>query len=189
MENYLEKNYQKLFFKIHKNLLLFVNKRIKASINLNDLSDWGKYENFMIDIAILRNHLFENKYLIDQFIEANPADFISQELSITKYWKNTIIGDFVLLKHLKYQSIFLDTKRDKIYGVKGLMEGIDALIPTYQLPMFVNTALIPFSGRIVYDGILQASNIVIGNSYIDSFMADYNRIKKKNGIITYFANE
>ena len=114
MENYLEKNYQKLFFKIHKNLLLFVNKRIKASINLNDLSDWGKYENFMIDIAILRNHLFENKYLIDQFIEANPADFISQELSITKYWKNTIIGDFVLLKHLKYQSIFLDTKRDKI---------------------------------------------------------------------------
>jgi hypothetical protein len=186
MPNFLNEKDQKLFFKIHKNLLLFVNKKIKSSKKFKDLSDWGKYANFMSDAIVLRNHLFRNKDIIDQFIEANPANFDEQELSITKHWKGAIIGKFILLKHLKNHSIFLNTERNKakVYAVLGLMGSIDEVAPKYQLPIFVDTVLIPFSGRIVYDGILQGYNVIIGNGYTRSFMEDYKLAKEEGGIIT-----
>lgn len=183
MQNYLEPKDQKLFFKIHKNLLLFVNQKIKSSANFNDLSDWGNYKDFVDDIIFLRNHLFKNKDLIDQFIAANPANFNDEELAITKNWKSAIIGDFILFKHLKNCSIFLGGEGKKAYGVIGLMGNIDEVLPKDRLPSPVSTAIMPFSGRIIYDGLFEAWNAVLGNGYIRSFTDDYNRIKKGSGII------
>lgn len=186
MPNLLNEKDQKLFFKIHKNLLLFVNRKIKSSKKFKDLSDWGEYADFMSDAIVLRDHLFRNKDIIDQFIQVNPANFDEQELSITKHWKSAIIGKFILLKHLKNHSIFLNTEHNKanVYAVLGLMGSIDEIAPKYQLPIFVDTALIPFSGIIVYDGILQGYNVIIGNGYTKSFMEDYKLIKKEGGILT-----
>jgi hypothetical protein len=182
MLNFLNEKDQKLFYKIHKNLLLFVNQKTKLSKKFKGLSDWGEYANFANDITALRDHLFKQRELIDEFMEANPAGLDEQELSVTKNWKNAVTGNFVILKHLKNHSIFLNKKN--AYGVIGLMESIEEIIPKYYLPIFVDTVLIPFSGKIVYDGLFQTSNVIMGNGYIKSFTEDYNSIKKAGGIIT-----
>ena len=182
MQNSLNENDQKLFYKIHKNLLLFVNQKTNLSKKFKSLNDWGKYANFTDDVTVLRDCLFKQRGFINHFIEENPASFSEQELLVTKNWKNAIKGNFVILKHLKNHSIFLNDKH--AYGVIGLMEGIDEIIPKYHLPIFVETALIGFSGRIVYDGLFRTSNVIMGNGYIRSFTEDYNSIKKEGGIIT-----
>ncbi len=182
MLNFLNEKDQKLFYKIHKNLLLFVNQKTKFSKKFKGLSDWGEYANFADDATALRDRLFKKREFIDQFIEANPANFNEQELSVTNNWKSAVTGNFVILKHLKNHSIFLDEKH--AYGVIGLMSSIDEIIPKYCLPIFVETVLIPFSGKIVYDGLFRTSNVIMGNGYIKSFTEDYNSIKKEGGIIT-----
>ena len=138
----------------------------------------------MDDAGKLRDHLFYNKKIIDQFIKENPAKFSEQELEITKNWKKAVIGNFLLLKHLKNYSIFLDGDSDKVYGASGLMNAIEDIVPKYELPKYVGVALIPFAGKIVYDGVIMANGVMFGNNYIRSFTEDYNRIKKDFGIIT-----
>lgn len=89
MPHYLNQSEYDLFFKIHKNILLFTNKTTKISKKFKKLDDWGEYSNFMNDACKLRNHLFNNKNLIDQFIKENPASFNPEELEVTKNWKKT----------------------------------------------------------------------------------------------------
>ena len=184
MKNYLNKKNQKLFFKIHKNLLLFTNQYTQLSKKFQTLDDWGKYEGFLEDACNLRNHLFNNKTILEKFLNLNPANLNKEELLLAQYWENAIIKDFIIIKYLKNYSVFLDSETDKLYGVLGLMGSIEDVVPKYHLPIFIHTVLIPFFDNIVYDGILQASNIAFGNNYIKSFKTDYNRIKQEFGIIT-----
>ena len=46
------------------------------------------------------------------------------------------------------------------------------------------TILLPFRGRIVYDGMLSGDNLIIGSNMTRELNDAYNAAKKKHGIIT-----
>ena len=105
-----------------------------------------------------------------------------EELEITKNWKKAITGNFIILKHLKKHSIFLHNESNQIYAIIGLMQPIEEIAPKECLPVLVGTALIPFQGKIVYDGVLSGGN-VIGNNYRREFNEKYMNDKKAKKII------
>ena len=183
MTNCLNQYEYDLFFKIHKNILLFANKIGKISKEFKRLEDWGEYDDFRNDACKLRNYLFDNKNLVDDFIEKNPASFNKEELDITSNWKKTITGSFIILKHLKKYSIFLHNESSKIYAIIGLMQSIEDITPKGCLPVLVGAALIPFQGKIVYDGVLSGGDLIIGNNYRREFNAIYMEDKKAKRII------
>ncbi len=183
MTNYLNQFEYDLFFKIHKNILLFANKIAKISKKFKKLDDWGEYSNFSNDACKLRNYLFDNKELIDRFIEKNPADLNQEELEITKNWKKAINDNFIIIKHLKKHSIFLHNKSSQFYAIIGLMQPIEEVASKECLPILVGAALIPFQGKIVYDGILSGGNVIIGNNYRREFNEKYMEDKRAKKII------
>ena len=52
--------------------------------------------------------------------------------------------------------------KDKTYMIKGLNANIDEIIGYEELPKFITTAIIPFKGKLVYDGIISSFAISAG---------------------------
>ncbi len=122
--------------------------------------------------------------IIDSFASENPFNFNDEELGIIKSWKNFVKGRFLIVAHLKKYSVFMITEGEqKVYGVLGLYDEIEDIMPPL-MPMFVETTLLPFNGRIVYCGFMGAYNIHIGGNMRRSIQAEYQQSKRRFGVIT-----
>lgn len=140
----------------------------------------------MEDKVEVRDYIFTHPELIDQFVQNNPAKFAPEELAIVAGWKNFIHGDFFIERLLKKYSIFIDDK-DNVYGVLGLTEGLNEIIDKRRLPLRVNAVLLPFKGRIVYDGLFRWYNIYFGSGIKSSLKQTYLIAKDNNAIIETLA--
>jgi hypothetical protein len=136
----------------------------------------------MQDKVEVRNYLFSHTELIDQFIKANPAKLNKAELAIVATWKNSIHGAFIIERFLKKYSVFIDSK-DRVYAVLGLKDDLSERIDKRSLPVRVQTALMPFKGQIVYDGLLGFYNLSFGSGLRSHFKALYLTAKDNNAII------
>jgi hypothetical protein len=132
----------------------------------------------------LYGKLFSNLELIDSSAAENPFNFNHEELGIIKSWKNCVEDRFLIVSHLKEYSVFMTTgEEQKVYGVLGLYDEIEAMLPPI-MPLFTKTILLPFKGRIVHCGILISSNIHIGSNMRRSIQSEYQQAKRRFGIIT-----
>jgi hypothetical protein len=86
--------------------------------------------------------------------------------------------------HLKDYSVFMTTGKDqKAYGVLGLTDKIEDVVPPL-MPLYLETILFPFKGRIVYCGLMNTYNIHIGSNMRRGIQAEYQQAKRKFGVIT-----
>lgn len=69
----------------------------------------------------VRAALYSNIIIIDTYIEENPQK-----------WKKFVQGDFHIERYLKRCAMFIEN--DTVYGVLGLHESFDEMIPQYRLP-------------------------------------------------------
>ncbi|MEO0768362.1 MAG: hypothetical protein AAFY72_02855 [Cyanobacteria bacterium J06649_4] len=129
----------------------------------------------------VRDHLFSHLELIDQFIRENPNSLEKEELAIVSGWKNFIKGDFYIERFLKKHSIFISDS-DDVYAVLGLTDAPSEFIDKRDLPIRIKTILLPFKGKIVYDGFLRFYNIYFGSG-IRSELKQVYLIAKDNGAI------
>jgi hypothetical protein len=128
--------------------------------------------------------LFKNLELIDSFISENPFNFDSEELGIIESWKNHIKDRFLLVTHLKKYSVFMTTGKDqKVYGVIGIFGKVEGVVPPF-MPQFVETTLLPFKGQIIFCGLFRFYNIRIGSGMRGGIQAEYQKAKRRYGIIT-----
>jgi len=141
---------------------------------LEDLEDVGK----------VRNALWSDDALIDEFVSNNPSGLSLSDLELAKSWKHRVGGVFIVERHLKKHSIFIG-EDDKVYGVEGLVTPLPVLIP--NVPTFLKTFLIPFEDRIIYDGLVNSYPITFGRNSRGGFKDTYVRAKKANQIIDSFA--
>ena len=74
-------------------------------------------------------------------------------------------------------------QEDKVYGVLGLSQSIDELTYNRNLPIYVNAVLLPFKGKIIYDGLLEFQNISFGGGIKRRLKETYMRAKQGNRII------
>jgi hypothetical protein len=86
-----------------------------------------------------------------------------------------------VLKYLKSYAIFLG--ESYVYGVVSVTEPFSWFLGN-SLPVMVETVLLPFKDKIIYDGFMTSSNLAIGGNLASSLHNSYNILKAKYGVIT-----
>ena len=133
----------------------------------------------MVDIV---KHLNENRDLIGRFIEAKRDELGDEELKIYKEWENFIDAECLIMQTHNDSEVFAwDMKADKVYLVYGLYDPLASLLP--RLPFYADMVLLPFKGRIVFNGLLWGKDIEYGKNILRSLIENYKEDIENNGII------
>lgn len=174
----------KLFFDLMWGLQYFVKQKYKINNSIKNMKEY--IECSTEEKLKVRTALYSDIRIIDSFIQENPQKLSGEKLDIISGWKHFIKGNFHIERYLKRCAIFIET--DEVYGVLGLHQGFDELIHRSRLPLYVQTVLLPFQGKIIYDGIFQAHNIYFGSGIKRELKETYMIAKQNNRIIESFDN-
>ena len=170
-----------LFFNLMWGLQRYVNRQRHI---LKDIPSSLDYAKLATEKKLkVRDALWKSPELIDAYLEENPESLSPEELDIVRKWKGFIKDRFFILRHLKKYSVFIGNK-DNVYGVLGLNQGLEDIVPDYALPIMSEAVLLPFKGRIVYDGLLSSYAISFGGGIRSEFNHTYAVAKEKDRIIT-----
>jgi hypothetical protein len=174
----------KLFYKLFSALLGYVNR--KLNVVSEQCSNEKEYTSLSPQTrGKVRDALYSNRELIDQFVAENPAGLSPEELEIVASWKHALVGRFYILRYLKKYTIFLSAadKPHKAYGVLGLADPMEEVVGR-PLPVLCNAVLLPLKQQIIYDGLIAPYSIFFGGGVRRNLNEDYNRAKEEFGIIT-----
>jgi hypothetical protein len=166
------------FYAIWLPLMLFVNRRLKVVPTLLDADPSDSFN--PKDIVPIRDALWADDSLREVFIQENPAQLSPLDLEIVASWQHRVAGPFFIYKLLKKHALFI--KDSTVYGVAALASTFEEMVPF--LPFYVQTWLIPFEERIIYDSLWIGHNISFGSGYRRSLDATYKDAKERNAIIT-----
>jgi hypothetical protein len=172
-----------LFYKLHPALMCYVNHKLRT---LTDQpADPEEFYALEPEKRVkVRDALHAQPDLIGQFVEVNPFSFKPEELEVVQSWKHAVVGSFYIFRYLKHYTVFLSSEKvPKAYGVLALADPFEDLIGRY-LPRLIQTVLLPFGGKTVYDGLLSGYNITFGGGIRRMLNETYNRAKADFGIIT-----
>jgi hypothetical protein len=168
----------KLFYQLMWALQFYVNQKLK----IHDIKCIDDYADSATDQKVkVRESLYENIELIDSFIQENPQNFSTENLAIISEWKKFIRGSFFIERLLNKYAVFM--QEDKVYGVLGLSQSFDELTYNANLPLYIDTVLLPFKGKIIYDGLLGLQNIYFGGGIKRDLKETYIRARQNNRII------
>lgn len=172
------------FYKLHGQLLLFVNERKKLIDNISSVEDLPKLG--PEGIMKIRESLLKNPKLIISFVSENPNLLSKEELKIVEKWKDGIYADFFIVKFTKEYTIFYSSDSDKCYGVLNLISKFDEVLGSSYLPIMVKAWLIPFKDKIIYDGLIVPYRISFGGDFRNRLKGDYEQSIVEKGIMTSF---
>ncbi len=179
----------RLFYDLYAALLAFVNR--KLAVSPEQFTNAAEYSATAPEVRVtIRDALFEHRELIDEFVQDNPANLKAEDLEIVRSWKHACVGSFYILRYLKNYTVFLTSgdPQQKAYGVVGLVDSFEDLIGP-NLPHLTQAVLLPFRGRIIYDGLLAGYNIIFGGGIKKRLKEEYNDAKAAFGIITSLGAE
>lgn len=171
-----------LFYKLMFELQLFVNGKLHIFPDCHTVDDLKDLE--LTERVKLRDGIYANSEFIDQFVGENPAGFNSEELNIVSSWRKFVAGDFFIERYLAKHSIFI--KEKTVYAVLALHDSFDYFAPKEYLPSYVNTVLLPFKGKIIYDGLMSTRRIHFGGGIRGNLKETYLKAKQKGQIIETF---
>lgn len=176
---YLSEPDAKRFYTIWLSLLHYVNQ--KKSIVTTYPDNWNDAGSVDIgDVADIREVLWDDLTLIDQYATDNPENLSEADLAIALSWKDRIVGSFYIFRYLKSSAVFLDDA--KAYAVLGISNSFEEMFGDY-LPIFVETVLIPFEDKIIYDSLIMPYPVLIGGGIQGSLNESYRRIQEREGLI------
>ncbi len=177
----LSKTDMDLFYKLWFALLAYVNTQYQT-IQIEGITPAELRRMTVKALGLLREALYQHPDVISSYVADNPDQFNEEELAIIREWRFFIYDDFILLRQLKTHAIFLDRHEPPLaYGVLSLGATFEDLV---ALPAMLNTVLLPFKGRIIYDGFFGYSPVTFSRSIRDSFNDAYQRAKSMHGLIT-----
>jgi hypothetical protein len=177
------------FYKIHFALLSYINRRCKIVSGYTEPENYRNVssEELQKKVVPIRDYLVAHPEEVREFIKDNPGKLSAEELELTRGWQFLLKDDFLIIKHLKDYSVFYQWgEQGKVFGVVGLYDPISRVIPDFTLPLRVQTVLLPFKDKIVYDGVISSYNIRFGPGIRGSLMGDYKQAEARYGIITSF---
>ena len=171
------------FFKLHRALMFYVNKRLQAvperPTNPDEFSSLSPETCLKVRDAFL-NHTD----LIQAFVDENSACLSADELTIVRSWQHLVHGKFYIFRELKKYTVFLSSSDPAIaYGVLALSQPFEDLIGPY-LPVMVQTVLLPFKDKIVSDGLISRFSISFGGGIKRMLDVSFKEAKLRHGIVT-----
>jgi hypothetical protein len=181
----LSKQDADLFFKLMWSLQNYVNQRLEILSEVVTVNGYQKLSSS--EKLKVREKLYENIELIDAYLEENPQNFSEAELKIIESWKKFQQGDFFIERLLKKYAIFIGG--DKVYAVLALYEPFEDVLPFANLPYYAKAVLLPFKGKIIYDGLLQGYAISFGSGVRYELKETYMAAKQNSQIIESFDSQ
>lgn len=169
------------FYKIWPLLLNFVNEHLKVVPSLSSSGPEGILD---VQNAIqIRDVLWKNVEVLDEFIASHPAQLSADDLSILDSWRYRRQGSFIVFKALKKHAIFISQdKKGEVYTVKGLKSSMEEMFPF--LPIMVEGVLLPFHDDIITDGLFRTYNITFGSGIRARLKGAYDDAKERGAILT-----
>lgn len=178
----LSKEDVELFYRLYHPLLVYVNKKFEIIKGIDSPEDFKKFS--IEEINKLRDRLYKHPELINSFVSENPLNFSHNELKIISSWKDFVKGRFLVFRYLKNYTVFLDADESpKAYGVLALNTTFEEMVGPY-LPVMVESVLLPFNDKIIYDSIFFPYRMTFGGGIRRSFNDAYQEAKSRFGIIT-----
>jgi len=178
----LSKAETKLFFKLYHPLLLFINQQRGVLSDVFTVAGLRKQNSE--NLKMLRTILVRQPQLFNQFITKNPFHFSADELEIVASWKHWLVGRYFVFRETNYYTIFLsNVKPMKAYAVMALNKQFSKMFQD-PLPIFIETALLPFNNKIITDGIFSRYRLEFGSGFIRKLNNSYLKAIDAEGIIT-----
>jgi len=178
----LSKQDADLYFELMWSLQFFVNRKLGL---LPDVTTVSIYQEQPQEEKLkVREALYEQPALIDEYVQENPDRFSDEHLAIVRKWKDFVRGEFYIERYLKKYTVFIGD--NTVYGVLGLYQGLEEMIHKSYLPLYVRTVLLPFKGQVIYDGLLQSYSVFFGGNIKASLKETYLRAKQRGEIVTGF---
>lgn len=170
-----------LFLKLYISLLGYSAGRLGGIAGIRDV---GTFKVATNDSRIeVRDGFLSNMHFLNDFVEENPFGFGSEELAIVTKWHYYVQGEFFVERDLKKHTILLQTgDSNKAYGVLGICEEVVDMVGR-PLPRIVKAVLLPWKGRIIWDGLFNLYGFILGGG-IKRGLRDSYREAKGAGIIT-----
>jgi hypothetical protein len=169
-----------LFFELMWALQHFVNRQRRLHPHIDALE---AYRNLSSKVKMkVRQALYDEPTLIDAFIKENPQRFSEDKLAIIASWKDYVAGEFYIERLLKKYAVFISSD-DRVYGVLALYDSFHDIVSPAGLPFFVKAVLLPFKGKIIYDGLLGGYNIYFGGGIRSGLRETYLAAKQNGRII------
>jgi hypothetical protein len=119
--------------------------------------------------------------VLDEYVSVSGSKLDKINTDIINGFKRKISGDFAVLKSLKKHTIFIGAKG--IYGVTALYDPFSQKID--EFPAYVKATLLPYRGKIIYDGFLEIYSVRFGKNIRENMNEEYQAAKKSGKIITY----
>jgi hypothetical protein len=170
------------FYTVWFPLLYYVNQRRQL---LPDFpATYGPNSVSPNDAAKLRDALWADDSLREAFIAENPAGFAAADLALVASWKTRVSGDFYVFRQLKKYAVLIPQGGPpRAYGVLGLASPIEDIIPIPP-PCMVQTTLLPFEGKIIYDSLLRSYNVYFGSGIRGSLNETYKAAQERGTLLT-----
>lgn len=172
----------RLFYETWFGLMSFVNE-VKNVIKVKIKPE---YPNPVADMMIhkVREVLWENPELIDEYISV--SELPQEKIDILELWRtNHKKGIFFILEYqLEYAVLISPNEQgeDRLYGIKGISDSVANTL-NRKLPAQIETVLLPFKGKIIYDSFIGTMPIGFGEGAKAAFRDMYDKAIK-HGIIT-----
>jgi hypothetical protein len=170
-----------LFFKLMWGLQFYVNQTRHILPEIKSPEEYAALPGS--DKVQVRDALWEHPDLIDAYLAQNPDGLSAEEMELVCSWKRFVAGTFQVFRFLKKHTIFIDDE-SKVYGVLGLYDSLEDVFYGRRPPIMIEAVLLPFKGRIVYDGAFRGYNILFGGGIRSALNEDYMAAKQNGRIIT-----
>ena len=193
---------RKLFYELWYKLLDFVNQKYHV-INMRIEPVYpSNYDESQLHL--IREKLWENPDVINDFLDRSAfaagsavtrgngvtesnVDLSGEEISLLRSWKKSHIkGQFILIEYESEHAIFMRTEENvkpTLYAVKGMTTSI-AEAMRRQLPVMLETVLLPFRDKIIYDSYIGSHPVSFGKGLREMFTDEYKKTKAESGITT-----
>lgn len=179
----LSENETREFHELYDPLLAFANEELNV-LEGKMGPDSTQWEQYIEELAKVRDELYENVGVFDEFINENPERLGPEQLEIVRKWRRHFLrGKFFIVKYLKKYTVFLSfDDTPKAYGVLSQTTDLEEMFQGTS-PLAVEAVLLPFKGRIVYDGLITPYRVSFGGEISKDINADYQEAKHRFGII------
>lgn len=174
----LTKEDAELFYKLFFPLLNYVNNKFKINNEIPKLY-YGKSADPRA-IKEIANRLWENTELIDEYLAEKQLP--EEHKNIILGWKKRISGKFIVERHLKKGTVFIQAENNEVYLVSGIISSWEEMLCGRPLPVIMEAVLMPFGNVIISDGLVSVSNVFFGKNLRSEFKDIYLSAKKTGNI-------
>ncbi len=170
------------FYTIWFAMLSYANRRLKLVAELPESPQDGSIN--AQDAYKVSTAVWADDALRHAFADANPAGLSPEDLALLRSWDRRITGDFYIFRYLKkYTVLIAQGEPARVYGVLGLVSPLEEVVPM-PVPALVRMTLLPFEGKITYDGLLAPYNVYFGGGIRSNLNDIYRSAGERGAIIT-----